>query len=101
MPGTNMINQEQLRWGLENVNLDEARLKELGAEGMMGAMKTTCANHTGNAGAWMVEWDGTKFVSSGEMLTADRSEIDPLVMQKAKEYADANQPWGLNDECKM
>lgn len=91
--GKPMITREDLRWGLENVNIDEARLKELGAEGMMGAFKTSCANHTGNAGAWMVEWDGAKFVKVSDMLTADRAEIDPLVAKASAEYAGANQPW--------
>jgi branched-chain amino acid transport system substrate-binding protein len=99
--GTPKIDREQLRWGFENLKLDEARLKELGVEGMMGPLATSCANHTGNAGAWMVEWDGAKFVKVSEMLTADRAEIDPLVAAKAKEYADANAPWGMNDDCKM
>jgi branched-chain amino acid transport system substrate-binding protein len=99
--GTPMIDREQLRWGFENIKLDEARLKELGVEGMMGPLTTSCANHTGNAGAWIVEWDGAKFVKVSDMYSADRSVIDPLVAEKAKEYADANAPWGMNDDCKM
>lgn len=91
--GTNKLTREQLRWGLENVNLDEAKLKELGLEGMIGPFKTSCQNHTGNAGAWMIEWDGTKFVKVSDMLTADRAEIDPLVKEEAAKYAAANQPW--------
>ncbi len=99
--GTPNINQEQLRWGLENLNMDEARLKELGVEGMMGPLKTTCANHTGNAGAWMVEWDGEKFVKVSDLLSADRALIDPMVEAEAKKYAEANAPWATNDECKL
>lgn len=91
--GTNTLTREQLRWGLENVNLDEAKLKELGLEGMIGPFKTSCQNHTGNAGAWMIEWDGAKFVKVSDMLTADRAEIDPLVKEEAAKYAAANQPW--------
>ena len=30
---------------------------------------------------------------SADLLTADRASIDELVAVKAKEYADANQPW--------
>jgi branched-chain amino acid transport system substrate-binding protein len=96
-----VINAEQLRWGLENLKLDDARLKELGAEGMIPPFSTDCANHTGHSGAWMMEWDGSKFVKVSDLLTADRAAIDPLAAQKAKEYADANQPWPMNDECKM
>jgi branched-chain amino acid transport system substrate-binding protein len=99
--GTPNIDREQLRWGLENIDLNEARIKELGVEGMMAPFKTTCANHTGHAGAWMVEWDGEKFVKVSDLLTADRSVIDPLVETEAKAYAEANAPWPTNDECQM
>jgi branched-chain amino acid transport system substrate-binding protein len=98
--GTKMIDRAQLRWGLENVKLDDVRLKELGAEGMMGPVQTSCSNHTGNGGAWMIEWDGSKFVKTSDLLSADRAEIDPLVAAKAKEYAEANAPWTMNDDCK-
>jgi branched-chain amino acid transport system substrate-binding protein len=92
---------EQVRWGLENINLDEARLKELGADGMLVPFKTTCADHAGHGGAWMLQWDGTKFVKASDQLQADRDEIIPLEQEKAKEYAEANKPWPMNDECKM
>lgn len=96
-----VINAEQLRWGLENLKLDEAKLKELGLEGMIPPFSTSCADHTGHAGAWMTEWDGKKFVKVSELLEADRAAIDPIVAAKAKEYADANQPWPISEDCKM
>lgn len=93
------INREQLRVGLENVNIDEARLAELGAENMMAPFAMSCSNHTGHASAWMIEWDGTKFVKVSDLLTADRSVIDPMVEKASAEYAAANQPWPMNDDC--
>jgi branched-chain amino acid transport system substrate-binding protein len=90
---TKVVDREQLRWGLENLNFDEAKIKALGLDGMIAPFKTSCANHTGHSGAWMLEWDGAKFVKASELLTADRATIDELVKVKAKEYADANQPW--------
>ncbi|MEO4000492.1 ABC transporter substrate-binding protein [Mesorhizobium sp. CAU 1732] len=97
--GTPNIDREQLRWGLENIKLDEAKLAEIGAEEMMAPFSTSCSNHTGHASAWMVEWDGAKFVKASDLLTADRASIDPLVEKASAEYAAANQPWGMNDEC--
>lgn len=99
--GTPNIDREQLRWGLENLDMSDDHLKELGIEGMMASFKTSCANHTGNAGAWMIEWDGTKFSKVSDLLSADRAVIDPLTEAEAKKYADANAPWPVNDECKM
>lgn len=96
-----VINAEQMRWGLENIKLDEARLEELGAAGMLVPFSTSCADHTGHGGAWMLQWDGTKFVKISDRLTPDRAEIEPLEAAKAKEYAEANKPWPISEECSM
>ncbi|MBP0481596.1 ABC transporter substrate-binding protein [Sagittula salina] len=93
------ITAPQLRWGLENIDMSEARIKELGLEGMVPPFKTTCANHTGNSGGWMLEWDGEKFVKASELLTANTEGYASIVAEKAQEYADANQPWAVNGDC--
>lgn len=98
---TKVINAEQMRWGLENLDIDEAKLKELGMEGMIVPFKTTCADHTGHAGAWVVEWDGGKFNRVSDLLKPDRAAIEPLEAAEAKKYAEANAPWPVNEECKM
>lgn len=98
---TKLVNAEQLRWGLENLKLDEARLKEIGMDGMIGPFSTSCANHAGHAGAWMLQWDGSKFVKVSDLLQADQDMIAPLVEVEAKKYAEANAPWPINEECKM
>ncbi len=38
---------EQVRWGLENLNIDEAYLKRLGATGFMQPLKMSCLDHEG------------------------------------------------------
>ncbi|MCT7377721.1 ABC transporter substrate-binding protein [Chelativorans salis] len=91
----------QVRWGLENLNMDEARLEELGAAGMLVPFKTSCADHTGHGGAWMLEWDGEKFVKVSDLITPDREAIEPLEEQEAQAYAEANAPWPINEECNM
>ncbi len=97
--GTPEINAEQLRWGLENLNITEARLAELGMEGMVPPFSTSCANHTGHSGGWMLEWDGSKFVKASDLLTPDVAEYKGLISEKAAEYASANAPWPVNESC--
>ncbi|MCU0790765.1 MAG: ABC transporter substrate-binding protein, partial [Nitratireductor sp.] len=97
---TKEVTPEQLRWGLENLKIDEAKLTELGMSGMVVPFSTACDNHTGHGGGWMLEWDGAKFVKASELLQADRDVIKPLEEAKAKEYAEANAPWAMNEECK-
>jgi branched-chain amino acid transport system substrate-binding protein len=45
--GRKPLTGEQVRWGLENLELNEARLKELGFEGMLRPIKVSCADHEG------------------------------------------------------
>lgn len=97
---TKEVTAEQLRWGLENLKIDEAKLTELGMSGMVVPFSTSCDNHTGHGGGWMLEWDGAKFVKVSDLLQADRDVIKPLEEAKAKEYAEANAPWAMNEGCK-
>jgi branched-chain amino acid transport system substrate-binding protein len=98
---TKAVNAEQLRWGLENIKVDDAKLAELGMTGMVVPFATSCADHTGHGGAWMLQWDGAKFVKVSDLIKPDRDAIKPLEAAKAKEYADANQPWPVNADCKL
>ncbi len=42
------ITGEQMRWGIENLNIDEKRLTALGAAGFMPPLKLSCADHEGS-----------------------------------------------------
>ena len=97
--GTAEINAEQLRWGLEHIDMTEERIAELGLDGMVPPFKTSCANHTGHSGGWMLEWDGEKFVKVSDLLTPNVAGYQALAEEKAKEYADANAPWPVNEGC--
>jgi branched-chain amino acid transport system substrate-binding protein len=95
--GVAEVDATQMRWGLENLNITEERLAELGMTGMVPPFSTSCSDHTGHSGAWMLEWDGEKFVQASELLTADAAFIEPLEQAKSVEYAEANAPWPVTD----
>jgi branched-chain amino acid transport system substrate-binding protein len=48
---------EQVRWGIENLNIDAGRLKTLGAEGFMPPMKVSCQDHEGSGQVKFQQWD--------------------------------------------
>jgi branched-chain amino acid transport system substrate-binding protein len=97
--GVAEIDGPQLRWGLENINLTEERLEELGIAGMVPPFSTSCDNHTGHAGGWMLEWNGAEFVQASDHLMPDLETIRPLVEANAAAYAETNAPWPTNDSC--
>lgn len=87
------VSAEQLRWGLENLNITDETLAELGMAGMTVPFSTSCTNHTGHGGGWMLEWDGKDFVRVSDKLSPNRAVIEPLEAAKAAEYAESNAPW--------
>ena len=101
MTGKAEISAADLRAGLENLNVTEERLAELGMTGMVPPFQTTCANHTGHSGGWMLEWDGEKFVKVSDHMMAEADMITPLEVEKAAEYAAANEPWAVSETCNV
>ena len=91
------ITPGELRWGLENINLTDERIAELGMTGMVPPFATSCADHAGHSGGWLLEWDGTQFVKASDLLSADAEVITPLEKEKALEFAKANEPWPTQD----
>jgi branched-chain amino acid transport system substrate-binding protein len=78
---------EQVRWGLEHLNLTEARLKELGASGLLPEVKTSCSNHEGSGKVKIQQWDGSKWVVLTDWIEGNKALIHPLFQADAAKYA--------------
>lgn len=85
--GNKPLTGEQVRWGLENINLDEKRLKELGATGLVQPIKSSCSNHEGGGSAKVFQWDGAKLVQVSDWITGDKTLTGPLIEASAAKYA--------------
>ena len=82
-----VLTGEQIRWGLENLNLTQAKLDALGFAGVMRPVSTSCTDHMGANWARIHTWDGGKWQFSSDWLQADESIIKPLVKSTAGKYA--------------
>jgi branched-chain amino acid transport system substrate-binding protein len=78
---------EQVRWGLENLNLTQAKLDALGFAGVMRPISTSCMDHMGSAWARIHTWDGKAWKFTSDWLQADEQIIKPLVKAQADKYA--------------
>jgi branched-chain amino acid transport system substrate-binding protein len=78
---------EQIRWGLENLSLDQKALDKLGLGTVMKPLSTSCLDHEGSRSARLHTWDGKKWVYSSDWIEADDTIIKPLVKQFADKYA--------------
>ena len=91
---------EQVRWGLENLNLDQKKLDALGFAGVMRPVSTSCADHMGSSWARLHTWDGAKWGFSSDWYQADDSILKPLVKASAEKYlAEKKLPKRDNADC--
>ena len=81
------VTPEQVRWGMENLNLTQERLNELGFGKILRPVKTSCQNHLGTDWARIAQWDGAKWKVTSDWYQADKTMIDPLVKEYADKYA--------------
>jgi branched-chain amino acid transport system substrate-binding protein len=77
---------EQVRWGLENLALDQKKLDSLGFAGMMRPISTSCSDHMGSTWARVQTWDGSKWSFSSDFMQADEQIIKPMVKAGAEKY---------------
>ena len=90
---TSKVNAEQVRWGLENLNITEARLEELGMKGMGYPIKTSCEDHSGHHPAWVLEWNGKEFEPITNLIAPMSDVVRPMLEEAANKYAESNSPW--------
>ena len=82
------MNGEQVRWGLENLNIDLARQKALGVGDMFPPIKTSCDDHEGSGAVKVVQWDGKKWVAlSKNWITGDKALVRKLLEESSAAYA--------------
>ncbi len=85
--GKKPLTGEQVRWGIENLSLDQKRISQLGVAGMLQPLKVSCNDHEGAREARIHQWDGTKWVFVSGWIEADNSVIRPMVDEASAKYA--------------
>jgi branched-chain amino acid transport system substrate-binding protein len=82
-----VMTPDQIRWGLEHLDLSEARLKQLGASGLFPPVKTSCLDHEGSGMVKFQQWDGKEFKSVTPFMAGDRAMVRKMVEESAAKYA--------------
>lgn len=86
--GKKVMNGEELQWGLEHLKIDQKRLAELGAAGMMPDINVTCADHEGSGKVMFQQWDGAKWTKISDYIEGNRKLVRQLLDASAKKYAE-------------
>lgn len=93
LTGKPVVNAEDVRRGFESIDLNQARLKELGLEGFMPEIKLSCEDHSGHHEVYVQQWDGTTWQRASDWFEPMTDIVRPMLEQAAAEYVKANQPW--------
>jgi branched-chain amino acid transport system substrate-binding protein len=84
--GVKVLNAEEMRWGMENLDITEARIKQLGLEGFMSPIKTSCENHEGGKEVLFQQWDGEKW-KLVDKIAPMFDFVWPMIKESAAKYA--------------
>ncbi len=85
--GNKPLTGEQVRWGLENLDLTAARLEELGMADFMPPVKVTCEDHEGSGPVRIQRWDGEKWELVSDWIVPMRDMVRPMIEESAAAYA--------------
>ena len=88
--GKKSLTGDQVRWGLEHLNVTAADLAKLGFKGMVHPMKITCADHETMGPMIVQQWDGKQWHYASDWYTPMRDVVRPMIEADAMKYAKEN-----------
>lgn len=91
--GKKVINGEDMRKGLENLDITADRLKELGLDGFANPMKVTCKDHAGAHAIYLQKWDGKNWIKASDWIEPMRDKVRPKLEAAAEDYVKDKPGW--------
>ena len=96
--GKKVVTGEDVRRGLETLNITAARWKELGLPEFGSPLAVSCSDHNGHQAAYLQQWDGTKWMKISDWISPMKDKVRPMLEAAAKDYVSKNQPWPKRSE---
>ena len=88
--GNRRMTGAEVRWGLENLDVTEERLTELGFGGYTRPIKVTCEDHEGSGPVLIQQWDGDQWNLVSDWIPPIREVVRPMIEEAAAAYAAEN-----------
>ena len=93
LTGKANITGEDMRMGLEKLDLSTARLKELGLEGFSAPISGSCSDHAGGGSIFLQQWDGSDWKKTSDLIAPETSVVRPLLEAAAAKYVSDKPEW--------
>ena len=92
LSGETDITPEQMRQGMANLEMTEARMEELGYPGIGPVFSVSCQNHGGSGEGLVQQWNAADgvFEPLTDFIAPDEQVIAPLVEEDSLAYAAEN-----------
>ena len=88
--GDEPMSGEQVRWGLENLELTTESLAGLGLAGFTRPLKVTCEDHEGNGPVYIQQWNGETWDMVSDWISPMREVVRAQIEKAAADYAREN-----------
>ena len=85
--GNRPITGEEMRWGLENIDVSSARLAELGLEGFANPIGISCEDHEGGHSVYLKRWNGSGWDKHSDWIDPMNEVVRPLIEAEAAALA--------------
>ena len=85
--GQQPLSGEQVRDGLENLDITEERLAELGMSGFTPPIQVSCADHEGDHAIFVQQWNGSEWEAITDWITPMKDVVRPMIEASAESYA--------------
>jgi branched-chain amino acid transport system substrate-binding protein len=84
--GARPLTGEELRFGIERLALDDARLAQLGALQLLPPLSISCADHEGGGAVKFQQWLGRRWNVISDWIAADAATVRLVVERAAQRY---------------
>ena len=85
--GKKVMSGEQVRWGIENLDIDAGRLRALGFNTMLPPIKLSCNDHGGSGLVRFQQWSGTEWKAVSDWISGDKPLVRAMIEASAAKYA--------------
>jgi len=85
--GNRALSGEEVQWGIENLELTEERLDELGFGDTLLPLNVTCEDHEGIRMGRIHQWDGSNWNFVSDWIEGNNELLRPMVVEAAQRYA--------------
>ncbi len=85
--GKRTLTGDEIRWGFENLKIDEARTAALGAKGLFHSINVSWDNHEGDGRVAFQQWDGKKWNVVSDWIAPDWKLLRPIIEKSSLAYA--------------